>query len=425
MKFNIRSSFRRNHILFTILLCLCFTASFSAAQQPTATMSSLEGEVFLSYQGGTPISGISGTVLRAGDSIRTYNGASTMLSLSDGSKLELGENTNLILSLLEKEPSKARLELLWGRVRGILSPAYQAEGSSFSVQTPNALVDVKSSELDAEVLYDPEIQTTTVLAHEFDLRVINLLTGVELNIPRGHSGIIHDGVIREVAKIITPPSLTDLEQQRASVSALSGEVLVALQGKSITSGIEGLVLRAGDTIRTNAGATVALSLTDGTQITLGENSHVRLSSLTADKQSGERSSRLEVLRGTLRAVLGSGYQAPGSSFTLQSENVEVVMENTEEADVELQYEPNASVTTILAHKSDLLMTHLRTEVSTTLPGGHSGIIYNHVIQEVARLLPSALSPAAAPAEREDVSTETADSEETPSEEAPSEESEQQ
>ncbi len=195
---------------------------------------------------------------------------------------------------------------------------YQTEGSSFSVQTPNALVDVKSSELDAEVLYDPEIQTTTVLAHEFDLRVINLLTGIELHIPRGHSGVIHDRVIQEIANIITPPSLTDLKQQWAFLSTLSGEVLVALQGRSLIPGTEGLVLRTGDSIRTNAGASATLSLTDG----------------------------------TLRTVLGDGYQAPGSSFTLQSENVGVVMENTAEADVEFQYEPNTSVSTVLAHKSN-------------------------------------------------------------------------
>ena len=406
---------RQSLVLFIALLALCAPASSSSAQQATATIGSLEEEVFLSFQGGTPISGINGTVLRSGDSIRTYSKAAVMLSLSDGSKLNLGENTNLTLSMLEKEPSKVRLELRWGRVRGILSPAYQTEGSSFSVQTPNALVDVKSSELDAEVLYDPEIQTTTVLAHEFDLRVINLLSGIELQIPRGHSGIIRDGVIQEVAKIITPPSLTEQKQQSALISSLSGEVLVALQGKSIIPGNEGLVLRTGDTIRTNAGASAVLSLADGTQITLGENSHIRLYSLTENMQSGERSSRLEVLRGSLRTVLGSGYQASGSSFTLQSGNVEVVMENTEEADVEFLFEPNTSVTTILAHKSNLLMTHLLTEVSMTIPSGHSGIIYNHVIQEVARLLPSQISPAAeAPAENEN--TETAAGEAEASEE---------
>ena len=414
MKFFSSSTVRL--ILFTVFPGLCLTASFSAAQQATATISDLQEEVFLSFQGGTPISGITGTVLRSGDAIRTYTRAAAMLSLSDGSKMNIGENTNLTFSMLERGPSKVRLDLRWGRVRGILSPVYQAEGSSFSVQTPNALVDVKSSELDAEVLYDPEIQTTTVLAHEFDLRVINLQTGVELHLPRGHSGIIHDGVIQELAKIITPPSLTDVKQQQASLSTLSGEVLVALQGKSIIPGSEGLVLRTGDSIRTNAGASAALELEDGTQITLGENSHVRLYSLTENTESGERSSRLEVLRGSLRTVLGAGYQAPGSSFTLQSGNVEVLMENSEDAEVEFLYEPNTSVTTILAHKSKLLITHLLTEVSMTIPSGHSGIVYNHVIQEIARLLPSQIAPVAAaePAEIEEaVSTDKGETEETP------------
>ena len=152
------------------LMCLVAFSFSAEAQQPTATMTSLNGEVFISFQGGTPILGIAGTVLRAGDVVRTYTGASAMLNLSDGSRLELGENTNIMLASLETEPAQSRLELLWGRTRTILSPMYQMEGSSCSLQTPNALIGVKSSEVDVEVLYDPNAQTTTVLAHEFDVR---------------------------------------------------------------------------------------------------------------------------------------------------------------------------------------------------------------------------------------------------------------
>ncbi len=46
----------------------------------------------------------------------------------------------------------------------------------------------------------------------------------------------------------------------------------------------------------------------------------------------------------------------------------------------------------------------------TIPSGHGGMIYNHAIQEVARLLPSQLTPSAAPAESEEAETEAGDAE---------------
>ncbi len=394
------------------VLWLFLMSSSANAQPPTAAISSLQGEVFVSFQGGTPISGIDGSVLRAGDIIRTYTGGGAMLSLSDGSKLELGENTNMLLSALEKDPAKGRMELLWGRVRAILSPVYQAESSSFTVQTPNALVGTTSSELDVEVLYDPNIKTTTVLAHEFAIRVINLLTGIEFIIPQGHSGIIHDGIIQEIAQIITPPSLTTGQQEAAIMTSLSGDVLISLQGKAVTPGTEGVVLRASDTIRTNAGASVVLKFSDGTLMTIGENTNLNLYNIFHDQQTDLRTSRVELFRGTVRIVLANGYEMSGASFTVQTPNVEVMMANTPQADAEVQYEPNTNVTTTLAHKFDLFITHLLTEVSTAIPAGHSGIIYNHVIQEVARILASDVETAQTPTEAEEVS----DEEEAPAEE---------
>ena len=110
-----------------------------------------------------------------------------------------------------------------------------------------------------------------------------------------------------------------------------------------------------------------LQLPDGTALTLGENSHINLYSLAFDAQSSVRISRMQVLRGALHMVLSEGYQIPGSSFTVQTSNVEVVLQNEQGADAEVQYVPNTSVTTILANKSDLLITHLLTEISMPHP----------------------------------------------------------
>jgi len=77
-------------LIWTLLAVFSFSfaPSISMAQQPTATISALSGEVLVSGQSATV-----GTALRTGDTIQTQAGASAVLELSDGSKIQLGENT--------------------------------------------------------------------------------------------------------------------------------------------------------------------------------------------------------------------------------------------------------------------------------------------------------------------------------------------
>ncbi len=92
---NFRVLCRYSLLFLAGLLCVTFLSSLTEAEQQSATISSLNNEVLVSFQGETPTFGIAGTVLRAGDAIQTYSGANAILSLSDGSKLDLGENTNI------------------------------------------------------------------------------------------------------------------------------------------------------------------------------------------------------------------------------------------------------------------------------------------------------------------------------------------
>jgi hypothetical protein len=132
-----------------------------------------------------------------------------VLELSDGSKIELGEKTNITFSTLLEDPQTgariSRLELSRGKMRAFLSSGHQVSGSSFTAQTPNALVGMESSsELDLEARYDPTTNTTTVIAHKFNVVVTNLLTGVSMLIPQGHSAIIRDNFIQEIGRIVPP-----------------------------------------------------------------------------------------------------------------------------------------------------------------------------------------------------------------------------
>lgn len=191
LKWNLSAMWKPVFVWIVLLILVFFSSvSVSNAQQPTATIRALSGRVLVS--GMTPAT--LGTVLRAGDTIQTQAGASVVLELSDGSRLELGENTTIEIAQLLQEPGTgARISLVklaWGRIRAFLSPEHQQAGSSFEVRTPNAAVGVKFSEPDIEVIYDPDTHTTTVFAYTVEVIITNLLTGETKHIKPGQQAIV-------------------------------------------------------------------------------------------------------------------------------------------------------------------------------------------------------------------------------------------
>jgi hypothetical protein len=164
-------------MLFTVLACVCVPVAGSA-QQRTARISKLSGEVVVS---GTIPAKI-GAVLLSGDTIETQLGARALLKFSDGSRLELGERTNIdIVRLTRKSVTGAQvsqLRLKWGQIRVSLSSTHQKPGSSFSVETPDALIGVKLSQPDVEISYNLDTGTTTVFTYEVEsMAIASLLTG--------------------------------------------------------------------------------------------------------------------------------------------------------------------------------------------------------------------------------------------------------
>jgi hypothetical protein len=186
------ASLNKRGFVWILLAVLAFFSipSVTGAQQPSATIRALSGEV--SVSGTTPAT--TGTVLRPGDTIQTQTGASVVLELSDGSRLELGEKTTIDIAQLVREPvTGARISLVkltWGRIRAFLSPEHQKEGSSFEVRTPDALVGVKFSKPDIEVIYEPDTRTTIVFAYTVEVIITNLVSGETAQLKPGEQGIV-------------------------------------------------------------------------------------------------------------------------------------------------------------------------------------------------------------------------------------------
>lgn len=209
-----QQSFRTG--IMIVMLMSSMLSPKSVAAQPTATIVSQTGTVQAIFQSGEVIVATVGLSLQAGDFLETQSGAEVVLEFSDGSQLEISENTKLNLAdLLEDADTGARtsfIKLAWGKFRAILSPGHQEEGSAFSVETPNSLVGFKFSQPIITVAYDPETDTTTIDAETVDVVVTNLRTQRTQLLLRGQRGIVRkDSISLDVGQM---PSSSPKEPQQ-------------------------------------------------------------------------------------------------------------------------------------------------------------------------------------------------------------------
>ena len=118
-------------IMISILLFGGMASSKSLAAQPTATIISLTGTVQAIFQSGDVVVATVDLSLQAGDVLETQSGAEVVLEFSDGSQIQISENTRLNLAdLLEDADTGARtsiLKLAWGKFRAILSPGHSSK----------------------------------------------------------------------------------------------------------------------------------------------------------------------------------------------------------------------------------------------------------------------------------------------------------
>ena len=185
--------------IFWISLCLFCALGFASelnAQQPTAEIITIKGTVLVSFQGKPPMAATVGAILQAGDVIETLAVSSVGLRFSDGSELRLGQNSKVDLATLTQVPAtkarESRVKLWYGSLRAWIAPEHQTAGSSFEVDTPNALAGVKFSQPVIEVSYDPRTKTSLFKAYTVALIVRNSVTGERKQIPQGLQVVVRD-----------------------------------------------------------------------------------------------------------------------------------------------------------------------------------------------------------------------------------------
>ena len=187
----------RHRVLIWLLLlnfCCSLFPTVGFAQQVNATIRSLSGNVMVSGQKARV-----GAILRSGDSIHVWEGASAVLRLSDGSEIQIGENTRISIDDLRQTSAGGRasaLTMLVGWMRATLSPDHQRADSSFRVDTPNAQIGARFSQPDFAVYVSPDQEETWAMAHTVALEVTNRLSGKTVIVPVGSSAIVKGLIIQ-------------------------------------------------------------------------------------------------------------------------------------------------------------------------------------------------------------------------------------
>ncbi len=199
------------------------------------------------------------------------------------------------------------------------------------------------------------------------------------------------GVLGSVSLLFAFSAMPTDQRPVAVLTAVDGEVSISVQGGSLTAAFIGFVLHEGDSIRTRAGSSAIVELSDRSTLELSENTAVTITVLLTDAQSGGSRSDLDLWWGSIRSVLPFGSKsAEPSSIRVQTSNaradVEAPNQERPPSDSAVIYDPGENTTMAIANKLDVLMTNLLTEESILIPQGTVGVVQNAITEKLQMMI---------------------------------------
>ena len=170
----------------------------------------------------------------------------------------------------------------------------------------------------------------------------------------------------------------EAQEPTAEITTISGAVFMSIQGTGDVEAAEGTLLKAGDIVQTQEGAGATLTLSDGSVISVGENTKLDITELTQTAPKA-RKSRFKVLWGRIRMRLSPGHQSEGSSMTVDTLNAQIGVKFSQ-PDVEIGYDASANITIVKTYTVAINVRNLLTGAEvTSLPVKHQAIVKEDVI----------------------------------------------
>jgi len=187
-----------------VVLFLVAIAARGFAQTPVAgTISTASGTVQVQRATGLLPAG-PGTPVNVGDRIITGPGGHAVITLTDGSQLELGESSNLVIDNHALAPAGGRAATQVSLFGGALRSVVNATGGvpNFEVHTPNAVAAVRGTRWDTTYFEGEPRPTfsdcrrfTDVVVYEGVVSVRNPAATTGIDVPAGYEATVPCNVI--------------------------------------------------------------------------------------------------------------------------------------------------------------------------------------------------------------------------------------
>ncbi len=249
-----------------LLLGACLVAS----AQPAGEVEFAQGVGIAQTPGQLPRTLGKGQSLMAGDRLTTAPDASAIIKLTDGSRMTLRPDTEMIVQAYrfkQSAPDNSMvLQLLRGGLRAVTGTMSKGAPDAVRIETANATVGIHGTDFDARVC-GPECKG-------------------------------------ESAKISEKPRPNAIAAS-AKLIAAQGEIS-AIDSREVKRRlVDGGSVYPGETVETAAGAKGVLVFRDDSRITLGGSTRFKVDSfIFDDKNPADGKAMVSLLRGSMRALTG-------------------------------------------------------------------------------------------------------------------------
>lgn len=261
-------------------LSVVWTVAAAVAQAQNASVplaSALVGEVtfskgvgFAQTPGQTPRTLGVGLPLREGDRLTTAVGGSAIIRLTDGTRMTLRPQTDLVLAQYQYQQDTPGgnmvLDLLQGGFRAITGLISKGSAKAAQVRTPTATIGIRGTDFDARVC-----------------------------------GADCAADVRQSSEATRPTNM------RASAKAVGvqGQVSVQAHNGDRRQVVDGGSVYPGDLVETGSNAGLVLAFRDESRVTLGGGTRFRVDDFVYDHaQPAEGRFLVSLLKGTVRALTG-------------------------------------------------------------------------------------------------------------------------
>ena len=221
--------------LVVVLLPLAIAARGFAQAPVAGTVSTASGTVQVQRAAGLVAAG-PGTAVNVGDRVITGPGGHAVITLTDGSQLELGESSNLVVDSHALAPAGGRAATQVSLFGGVLRSVVDATGGApnFEVHTPNAVAAVRGtrwdtaySEGEARPTYGDCRKFTDVVVYEGVVGVRNPAATAGIDVPAGYEVTVPCDVS---ATLPGPIGMTGAHSLGAGGSTVAGNPVTVVGG---------------------------------------------------------------------------------------------------------------------------------------------------------------------------------------------------